>query len=268
MTKKIAKLFHFWIIMAIFVNCKPQTSEPGHSFRLFDNTPNRDLSVAVENEDTIRIKQLLKNKKLDINLKDPKLGRTLLTLAAGSDKVEATRVLLEEGADVSSRDFNDVTALHDVTQYIPFRKNSYEIIKLLIEYKADVNALSRGKGANNGYFYVPLAGAVRDVKCAKLLLENGASPYIKFNDNYIVWNALLSHFIDDNIFTAKYMIIEKEMPVPKVILKINNKSFNIFDLLNVPDFPKNLEKVNTRDEIVKYLKDNNFPSKGAYEEAK
>jgi len=169
---------------------------------------------------------------------------------------------LEAGADVSIRNLYDETVLHDITKYISFRKHSYQLIQLLINYDADVNAVSSGKGPNKDYYYVPLRGAITNMDCAKLLLANGADLYANFESTYIVWYDLLGHAYNDNIYVAKYLIIEKNMPIPATIAKIGNVTLDAFSLLKDKTAISASEN-KARLDILNYLKRIGFPRRGA-----
>ena len=93
--------------------------------------------------------------------------------AAYSGDVSKVREILKKGVDPDDRDSFGGTALHAAM----FQKNM-EIVRLLIEYKFDVNAV----GPKNGY--TPLHDAVwaDNLEGIKLLLAKGAKTTIKGED--------------------------------------------------------------------------------------
>jgi ankyrin repeat protein len=63
-------------------------------------------------------------------------GLTPLSLAVRMGSIESTKILLEHGSCVNSRDKNGKSPLH----YAAEAWNVHKIVKLLIQYGADVNS--------------------------------------------------------------------------------------------------------------------------------
>ena len=82
------------------------------------------------------------------NINELAKGFAPLHLAIGSGHVEAVRILLERGASVSRRDSTDFTPLHSCigSSRIKGTKKRQQILELLIEAGADVNANSKHAG--------------------------------------------------------------------------------------------------------------------------
>lgn len=244
------------LLMCISISTLAACSQnlgPGYEFSLFDNTQNFTLAKAVENEDTAKIKKLIT--KSNINLREPKYGVTLLELAVANGKLNSVKVLLEEGTDINISDFANSKPIHEATKFIKERKNSFEILNLLLQYGANPNdtALQNDKGYFN--FYVPLLGAIEDIECTKLLLKNGANPYIKKDSSYIIWEAILEDDVKDGIYVAHYLIVDKQMTIPNPITySIPNKNpLDIFYFLNKETFRNNSNKEKAKQEIIDYL---------------
>ncbi len=93
--------------------------------------------------------------------------------AAYTGDINKVRELLKKGVNPDERDSFGGTALHAAM----FQENM-EIVRLLIEYKFDVNAV----GPKNGY--TPLHDAVwaDNLEAIKLLLAKGAKTTIKGKD--------------------------------------------------------------------------------------
>jgi ankyrin repeat protein len=235
---------------------------PGYTWELFKNTPDWELAKAIKQEDTAAIFEILKQKKIDINLQEQKFGRTLLMLAVGNDKFYSTQALIKAGADLNIRDSSGDQAIHEAVRFISLRKNSYVILKLLLENHADANSYSE-----NGTNPTPLAGGVVNFPCYKLLMSYGADPYFQFNDHgFAVW---ITMFIDerkDGILAAKDLILERKMPIPNPIARSldGRMPLDIFYFLNSLKFEKNSGKQKAKVEILNYLKEINFPASGVY----
>lgn len=265
------------MILIFIISCtamacsQNQKLGPGYQFDLFKNTPNWELAKAVDIEDTVAIKKLIKDDSLDINLQEPRFGNTLLCLAVENDKLISTKALLEMGANLNIANFEKYKPIHEATRFISLKKNTLQILKLLIHYGANVNdTLVQRKGSDTVYFEVPLMNACQNLACAKLLLEHGANVYIKNNNSYPIWFvALIDHFKDDEgIYFVKYVVIDKKMPIPDPIAYSldGEKPINIFNLLADNTFKEDIKRQKARQDILDYLKQIDFPKKGVYRE--
>src|SRR5580658_10106732 len=116
-------------LLFLVIACS-QDFGPGYRFELFRNTGNWQLAKAVDEQDTVRINALLKTGHLNIDLREPKFGRTLLLLAVGNDKLASAKCLLENHANVSLRDFSNTSPIMEASYDIAFKKNTVEMIRL------------------------------------------------------------------------------------------------------------------------------------------
>jgi len=182
----------------------------GNDYRLFQNTPAWELAKAVDDEDTIKIREILNNKKVDIDFREPKFGSTLLMLSIINSQYESVKTLLQMGADPNVPDAyretssvifaaknNDPKFLQLILKYkgnpsaveiAPFKKgdqvrqtallaainlldpNSLEKVKLLVESGANINY------HNLGHTESPLSDAItaRKMDVILYLLQKGA----------------------------------------------------------------------------------------------
>lgn len=106
---------------------------------------------------------------IDINSRDD-LGTPMLNVAVRNDNIELTKMLLEYGADINAVS-NDrgYTAVMDAVW-----KGNKDIAKLLIEQGAELNTISK-EGQSN----LVLAVGANNIAICKMLAENGADPDIK-----------------------------------------------------------------------------------------
>ena len=115
---------------------------------------------------TIKRNNIEKIKELingaDVNIQNED-GDTLLHYAINDENYEIVKLLLEHSANVNAKDYYGDTPLHNT--------NNYEIAKLLIEYGANVNA-------KNEFGSTPLHD-VSDYNTTKLLIDNGADMNVK-----------------------------------------------------------------------------------------
>jgi len=261
------KLQTFIVFFVSTLTACSQNRGVGYQFELFQNTTCWKLAKAVDKEDLKEIKRILENKNININLQEPKYHTTILHLAISNDRLNSTRILLERNANFNLLDIDKRSAMDMAVNDIKSKKNSYKIIELLIKHGADINIVRSHSNNNDTLGYsIPLMDAVNDLDCAKLLLDHGANPYFKTGDTYPVWFfMLLRGDINDNIYVAKYMIVDTKMLIPNPIsYTVDKKPLNILDLLSDLDLSKDTKKQMAKEEIIIYLKNIGFPDNGVY----
>lgn len=255
----------------------------GYRFELLKDTPVWELAKAVKNEDTDEIRYLIKEKHLDVNYQERKSawGATLLDLAVGNGKVKSVKALLDNGARI---DDSQLDHLCVITIHIRHR---LEILKLLLEHGANPNQVQEGYYYLNGdsipkVMRTPLNGAIDDLACTKLLLDYGADMYYQVNSpkddfqiKYFNWVGLLELQDDpdytDRIFVAKYLIVDKQMPIPDP-LRYGTCDTGLcpvsalYYLNSVKYFFPGKNKA--RNEILAYLKKEGFPNHGVVRDGK
>ena len=256
------------IVFVLFFNCFVFTAcinggyGPGYRFDSFKETPLWSLAQAIDNEDTAEIRKLISKGNLDINLKETKsgYGNTLLILAVGRDKLLSVRTLLECGAKQTIEDNMGMEPIHEILALAIPHKHRLEILKLLLQYGADPNKDSRS--------YLPLAEAVGDLECTKLLLSYGGNLYYHQRDKninvYGVWSELFILLKErENLLVAKYLIVDRQLPFPDTLF-FNSEfqpvtSFRLLNEAKISD----PEKQRIRDEIMFFLKAEGYPKHGA-----
>jgi len=115
---------------------------------------------------------ILLDNKADINGPTEKEGLKPIHKAA-TFSLACTKLLLEKGASVSSKDYNDNTPLHSAAA-----ADNAEVLTLLLDKGADINAKNK-----NGD--TPLHEALKNKKnksVIKILVERGADVYLENND--------------------------------------------------------------------------------------
>jgi ankyrin repeat protein len=125
----------------------------------------------------------------------PRGGLTPLLFAARQGSLEATRALVDAGADLNLADPEGISPL-----VLAIRNGHYEVAALLVEKGANVNAVDR-VGRTALYMSVDMhtldwiqnrpapksEGALDSVALAKLLLEKGANPNVQLSGNPPGW---------------------------------------------------------------------------------
>jgi ankyrin repeat protein len=142
--------------------------------------------IIVDSEAIKIIKQLIKEGK-DINEKN-KFEKTPLMLAIEKHNIGLVKLLLIAGANPNIKDNSGKAALYKavVTQV---SEQNLDLLNLLINYKADVNAQS-----NIGTTPLMMAVEEPNLPVIQLLLKAGADPNIKDNDG----NTALMRFEKNN----------------------------------------------------------------------
>jgi ankyrin repeat protein len=123
------------------------------------------LSESMKAEDFAEIHELIKS-GADVNVKN-KYGVTPLFMASEKGLAEIVKLLLETKADVNTSD-----KTNGATPLLVASANGYiEIVKYLLEAKADVNVVLKTEGANPLY----MASQNGHTEVVKILLEANAN---------------------------------------------------------------------------------------------
>lgn len=270
-----------FVLWFFYTSCNLVDVTPvGYRFELLKDTPVWELAKAVKEENTDRIRELIQEKHLDVNYQERKspVATTLLHLAVGNDKLLSVEALLNNGARQNIRDTVGCYPINYIVQMIFPHKHRLEILKLLLDHGADPNAVAAAYWHGNTIPYqisLPLFNAVQDLECTKLLLKYGANMNVRAGDEktytYGAWCSLFSQWDDlewdNNVFVAKYLIVDKQMPFPDTLFVDKDptgKYFHItsLELINKSKFTKP-DRQKAKEEILAYLKKEGYPAKGA-----
>lgn len=122
------------------------------------------LVQAAMTGDTAEVQKLLRQ-GADIEVRDPRSGRTALTGAAEAGKAEMVKLLLEKGAKIEARDGGGNTALYGAA-----REGQTEVVKLLLDKGANTEASD-----HDGETPLIWAAYEGHAEVVKLLLDKGAA---------------------------------------------------------------------------------------------
>ena len=172
-----------------------------YSIKVFDDTDVEELARYVKKNDTIKIRQFLRdNPDVDIDTRDQYFGSSLLMWAIFNDKYESFHCLLQCGANPNFRNhYHLKTPLVYASEAIDDNYN-YDVryCKELLEHGADVNV-------NDGE---PIINATwRCLPYVKVLVEYGADLTVGKDVNCSPANHAIIHLHPD---IAEYLIIEKK----------------------------------------------------------
>ena len=212
-----------------------------------------DIHSAAYNGDIESVEELL-NDGEDINEMDEE-GNTLLHIAVLKGDVRLVKLLVEKGADVNIESKSEMTSIENTIRPLclaAYLKN-YDIVKVLVENKADVNAkngvskitalhwsarkgefkitellIKNGADVNacTGSGITPLSDTALNnknpAKIAKLLLKHGADPNI---DPENVFSALKYAYIHGNVELVELLkpLTKKKLEYPPPYIGIDYK---------------------------------------------
>lgn len=143
---------------------------------MYNWTPLHFCADGGTGESFVRNIKLLLDKGADINALTDTGETPLLKAVHFPSNLEIVTLLLKRGADVNRQSYPDsfgYAPLHDAAIY-----SSHDMVKLLLDNGANVNAQATGK-LDKGDTVLHRAAYVGDESLAKLLLSKGADPLIK-----------------------------------------------------------------------------------------
>jgi ankyrin repeat protein len=163
--KKVLFLF-FISFLILFVSCSKEDKKT--ETNKTSKVTTADFFKAVKDGKIDKVKEMISNDKTLVNAIDSSSGinETALGIVTFSGKKELTELLIKNGANVNFQDAFGVAPLHGAA-----RTNQLEVIKILLENKADVN-LPTTTGKETPLHY---AARYNNADVVKLLLDKGAN---------------------------------------------------------------------------------------------
>ena len=165
------------------------------------NFYNKRLMKAIVNDDIKQVSSILKKQKADINHISEEFSyshysHTPLTLASIGG-YEIVKLLIEHGADINAKNNNGWTAL--MWALVSNNAEYLEIIKLLVENGANINTKN-----NNGDTALIIASRYTwRLKAVKYLVGNGADINAKNNNNE---TSLMHASYNGHLELVKYLV--------------------------------------------------------------
>lgn len=124
---------------------------------IFGETLAWELALAINEEKTSKIKEIIKSNPEIIDFQDPKYGATLLLWSVGKDKYKSTKALLECGAntEIGTFDIGETPLLVASETLWGNTPNNIKYVKFLLKYGADPNKPYKDTRKIESLPYVP-----------------------------------------------------------------------------------------------------------------
>lgn len=253
----------------MILNSCGQKQLPGYDFELFSNTPVKELAQVLSIQDTIEIDRILNSGNVEIDYQEKKYGSTLLMLCVANDLKQSTRKLLQHGANPNLVDNQNGESALMISCYNHFTVNCDDtILKLLIEYGADVNAVQiKYKGNEIVQNRTVLMISVSDAQLnpcnnfVELLVNKGADiNAITYDSTSCAVNSAL---MVNNLEAVRYLLIEKGAIIPKYALirfpgLPDEEKVTIRQLLNEQDYSDDPYRDKIKNELIDYLESKGY----------
>jgi ankyrin repeat protein len=158
------------LIFCTFIQCGNQDNSPPQADKMQSNAsvPKIDLHTAIIMDNLEVIKQHIKVGS-DLNIPEPTRASTPLITAAALDKSEATKILIDAGADMNYQNIDGSTALHTAVAF-----GNTDIARILIDSGIDLNIKNK-----EGSTALHTAAFLCRVDIVSALLEKGADKNLK-----------------------------------------------------------------------------------------
>ena len=228
----------------------------GRDVRIFKDTPVWDAAIAIRDNDTLKLRQLLKGQpKSILEFKEPFFGQTLLNWSVYRDSYSSVKVLANLGADPNIKANDSTSAIINAAD-----KFDTSYLELMIKIGGDVNAIANIDEPQR--IRTPIiASAGNCLESVRILVNNGA------NANYIhrttrgniggenIQSALISSCSNNRIDIVKYLLIDVGIDFNYVFsTTLEGKPQNILYYLRNMPFELNSEQHKIKMEVVAYLK--------------
>jgi hypothetical protein len=234
------------ISILIFIPYGKSQDQPMYETEIFKNVA-WDLALSVCIEDISNIDNILQEGKINVDVRDEKIGVTMLIFAVSRGKYKSAEALLKHGANPNLKIYNSL-----ISPIIIAASKNQNLLKLLVDYGANPNTTNPDQYIVNSS---PLfAAANTSLENVKILIKAGAD--IEFKDKskrtalfFAVWH----HKAD----IVRYLLIEKNAEFNYVFsTNKDNKKEYIVDYLRGWTYPIDSEEYKIKMEIVDYLKKN------------
>lgn len=198
--------------------------------RLWKKTPAWELAKAVKKNDTVMIKRLLSESKVDIDYREPLYGESLLYWAVWNNQTNMVDFLLSQGANPNLHIWSNGESAITISSF--YYDIDADILRLLLEYGGNPNdhVLDTDSVTNYKSVKTPLcAAAGSSLEKTRILMKAGADPYLSMIPGEIpLHHAALSNKFD----IVKYFLIDCKIDYRQVFaVTIQGDTLRFEDLL-------------------------------------
>lgn len=233
--------------LVLVIGCNRKTKEEltVQDIEIFKNTEAWNLIQAVDDNDVSEIQGILKQHQNLANFQDPVFGTTALMWAISSEKYNAAKTLLENGANPNIISKTGTTALFRAVSFSWEDTKANEnpkFVKLLLDYKADPNI---------NYCSPKIEGQTDPIECGtsplihsvsrgfekvKLLVKAGAEiNYRTKSGKTASYEALLMKDVN----TAHFLIAEHKAKITEPVYSYSLNDADTIDITK-PHYPVDL----------------------------
>ncbi|MEO7171662.1 hypothetical protein [Flavobacterium sp.] len=215
-------------LSSILNSCGFNLEEDGYNFDNFKETPLWELAQAVRADDENEVKQILKDSKLEVDLKDPEYFQTLLALSIQNHKRKAFLALLNAGANSNELLGNPQDATPFI--YAIWNVDNCDLFYVENMLKHGANPNLEIKNPKPGYYFqntFPLLVAIglndnngNDcLNLIRLLVENGADINVCFKqpESDLCEGVIAESLTANSMETLKYFVVEKKITIPDTV---------------------------------------------------
>lgn len=249
-TKIISIAFMAIVLSRCTSSVQEDSNLLGNDVRLFNSTPVWEMAKAIEKNDTLSLRALLKEQpKSILNYQEKKFGQSLLNWSVYASHYPAVKVLAELGADPNLKAKDSTSAFINAANHY----ESTDYLKTLLIYGGDVNAAADIDAPQ--HHRTPLMASAKSLENVKILINAGANPNFVYNKNGEMQSALVYAFYSDNIDIIKYLIMDVGVDCKHATgVTITGDSLYVTNDLRLLPYPLKSIEYKKKMEVVAFLK--------------
>jgi ankyrin repeat protein len=230
---------------------------PGFDFSKFENTEAEQLAIAVENDDSAEVSLIISKNPTIVNYQDPQSGYSLIFLAVVNRKHNALVALLQNGADIRLKSYDDSSDVL-MTFCKGYQETECDTFALswLLRYKPNLKSYRYDSQGNKISLLSKAASSYMCLDVIKMLVSVGVDPNY-YPNNEQDDSPLAAALIQDRLDIVDFLLLEKKVSVPQYCLirqnKIGPDSISFKELLLEKDYSRNPNLEAKKNEILSYI---------------
>jgi ankyrin repeat protein len=215
-----------------------------YDIEIFEKTPLKDISLAVKDEDSLRIEAFFKKNKKLINIQEPKFKFTLLMWSVFNHRYGSANALLKSGADPNICSKNGTSPLIRAAAF-----DKLHMMKLLVNYGANPKYTHDSLMPPNAIIASAWGDPNLDgLKKVKFLVELGVNID---STNNLQGTALHNAIIQGGFDIAEYLIYKgANLNIPVDVYPNGKKVYCLKKLKKMKVEPYLL---NRKEDLIKYV---------------